>query len=102
MVVKYMHHEDDLVEHRTCEACFGEPNAPITGPAPCVNHVTEHFVASAPTNDQIVTCKIVIFKRMVEANRKMGLGQYKISLLSVCFSINQYEIVCTLPILDEV
>ena len=23
MVVKYMHHGDDLVEHRTCEANFG-------------------------------------------------------------------------------
>ena len=29
MVVKYMHHGDDLVEHRTREACFG---------AQCTNH----------------------------------------------------------------
>ena len=29
MVVKYMHHGDDLVEHRTHEACFG---------AQCTNH----------------------------------------------------------------
>ena len=40
MVVKYMHHRDDLVEHRTCEASFV---------AQCTNH-SANSMCSLPVN----------------------------------------------------
>ena len=50
MIVKYMHRGDDLVEHRTREACFG---------AQCTNHSAnsmcypDHFDAYRSTSNTI-------------------------------------------------